>query len=67
MIWSFSQAISFQFDAVSSGNDSVEDGIGDNGFVKVLIPLGDRELRADHGGGSFVSVFEGLGQWSGPL
>jgi len=57
-----SSTVSFEFDSVRFGNDSVEYGVGDSGFCEVFVPFGHGELRADECGSIFISVFNDLKQ-----
>ncbi len=62
MFGPFTQAFSAQFNAVSLGQEPIEDGIGHGGFVEVGVPLGDGELGDDNGAGPLVAVLEDLEQ-----
>lgn len=46
----FSHGFAFEFDAVGSVHDPVEDVIGDGLFAYDVVPGGDRELGCDQGG-----------------
>ena len=57
-----SSAVSFEFDSVGFGNDSVKYGVGDGGFCEVIVPFGYGELGADDGGSIFIPIFNDLKQ-----
>ena len=54
----FSLRFSFQFNAVSVVNKPVKDGICQGGIGNASVPLGDRDLCGNQGGGISKAVIE---------
>jgi hypothetical protein len=51
---------SVELQSVGIVDDAVEDGVGEGGLADDLVPLGQRQLAGDQGGGVLVSVLDDL-------
>ncbi len=49
-----------ELQSVGIMDDAVEDGVGEGGFADDIVPLGQRQLAGDQGGGALVTVTVGL-------
>ena len=58
----FAHGISFEFKPVGIVDEAVEDRIGEGGVGDAGVPVLDRDLGGDQGGGAAVTIVEDLEQ-----
>jgi hypothetical protein len=58
----FAQRFASELDTVCGMDQAVEHRVCDGWVPDVLVPVGDRQLAGDHGGGAAVAVVDDLEQ-----
>ncbi len=67
LLFFLSHRFSFSFYTMCTSCQSVHNGIGQGGFIDILVPFGDRQLRGDDKRFFCIPVFQDLqqGQFDG--